>query len=57
MGLSEDTFREVDPDQPIDLFVTNVPHGPPLAVPRVIRIYNAPIGPPLSRSRKSIQYM
>jgi hypothetical protein len=45
MGLSEDTFREVDPDEQIDLFVTrtNVPHGPPLAVPR---IYNAPIRPP-----------
>jgi len=53
--LSEDTFRAVDPDQPIDLFVTNVPHGPPLAAPRIINIYNAPIVPPLSRSAKTFQ--
>ncbi|KAI9443855.1 hypothetical protein H4582DRAFT_2125876 [Lactarius indigo] len=31
--LAEDTFRAVDPDQPIELFVTDVPHGPPLAEP------------------------
>lgn len=53
--LSEDTFRAVDPDQPIDLFVTNVPHGPPLAAPRIINIYNAPIVPPASRSAKTFQ--
>jgi len=53
--LSEDTFRAVDPDHPIDLFVTNVPHGPPLAAPRIINIYNAPIVPPASRSAKTFQ--
>jgi len=53
--LSEDTFRAVDPDEPIDLFVTNVPHGPPLAAPRIINIYNAPIVPPVSRSAKTFQ--
>ena len=53
--LSEDTFRAVDPDQPIDLFVTNVSHGPPLAAPRIINIYNAPIVPPVSRSAKTFQ--
>jgi len=53
--LSEDTFRAVDPDQPIDLFVTNVPYGPPLAAPRIINIYNAPIVPPVSRSAKTFQ--
>ncbi|KAH9970314.1 hypothetical protein BGW80DRAFT_582691 [Lactifluus volemus] len=57
MGLSEDTFLEVNPDQPIELFVTNLPQGPSLAVLWVIRIYNAPIGMPPSRSRKSIQYI
>ena len=51
--LSEDTFRTVNPDHPIDLFVTNVPHGPPLAEPRTIRIYNAPISLPGSRSSKT----
>jgi hypothetical protein len=55
--LSEDTFRAVDPDQPIDLFVTNVPYGPPLAAPRIINIYNAPIVPPASRSAKTFQEM
>ena len=53
--LSEDTFRAVDPDQPIDLFVSNVPYGPPLAAPRIINIYNAPIVPPVSRSAKTFQ--
>jgi hypothetical protein len=53
--LCEDTFRAVDPDHPIDLFVTNVPHGPPLAAPRIINIYNAPIVPPVSRSAKTFQ--
>jgi hypothetical protein len=53
--LSEDTFRAVDPDQPIDLFVSNVPHGPPLAATRIITIYNAPIMPPVSRSAKTFQ--
>jgi hypothetical protein len=53
--LSEDTFRAVDPDQPIELFVTNVPHGPPLAEPRVIRVYNAPVLLPVSRSAKTFQ--
>jgi hypothetical protein len=53
--LSEDTFRTVDPDHPIDLFVSNVPHGPPLAAPRIINIYNAPIVPPVSRSAKTFQ--
>jgi hypothetical protein len=53
--LCEDTFRAVDPDQPIDLFVTNVHHGPPLAAPRIINIYNAPIVPPASRSAKTFQ--
>ena len=53
--LSEDTFRAVDPDQPIDLFVSNVPHGPPLAARRIIKIYNAPIVPPVSRSAKTFQ--
>lgn len=53
--LGEDTFRVVDPDQPIDLFVTNVPYGPPLAAPRIINIYNAPIVPPVSRSAKTFQ--
>ena len=52
---SEDTFRAVDPDHPIDLFVTNVPHGPPLAEPRVIRIYNAPTSLPVSRSSRAFQ--
>ena len=55
--LSEDTFRAVDPDQPIDLFVTNVPHGPPFAARRIINIYNAPIVPPASRSAKTFQEM
>lgn len=55
--LCEDTFRAVDPDQPIDLFVTNAPHGPPLAAPRIINIYNAPIVPPASRSAKTFQEM
>jgi hypothetical protein len=55
--LCEDTFRAVDPDQPIDLFVSNVPHGPPLAAPRIINIYNAPIVPPVSRSAKTFQEM
>jgi hypothetical protein len=55
--LCEDTFRAVDPDEPIDLFVTNVPHGPPLAAPRIINIYNAPIVPPVSRSAKTFQEM
>ncbi len=53
--LSEDTFRTVDPNHPIDLFVSNVPHGPPLASPRIINIYNAPIVPPVSRSAKTFQ--
>ena len=53
--LCEDTFRAVDPDHPVDLFVTNVPHGPPLAAPRIINIYNAPIVPPVSRSAKTFQ--
>jgi hypothetical protein len=53
--LCEDTFRAVDPDQPVDLFVTNVPHGPPLAAPRIINIYNAPIVPPVSRSANTFQ--
>jgi hypothetical protein len=55
--LCEDTFRAVDPDQPIDLFVSNVPHGPPLAAKRIIKIYNAPIVPPVSRSAKTFQEM
>jgi hypothetical protein len=55
--LCEDTFRAVDPDQPIDLFVSNLPHGPPLAAPRIINIYNAPIVPPVSRSAKTFQEM
>jgi hypothetical protein len=50
--LSEDTFRVVDPDHPLELFVTNVPHGPPLAAPRIINVYNVPIMPPVSRSSK-----
>jgi hypothetical protein len=51
--LSEDTFRAVDPDHPMDLFVTNVPHGPPLAAPRIMNVYNLPIMPPTSRSVKA----
>lgn len=51
--LSEDTFRAVDPDHPLELFATNIPHGPPLAAPRIINIYNAPILPPVSRSAKT----
>jgi hypothetical protein len=53
--LSEDTFRAVDPDHPIELFVTNVPHGPPLAEPRVIHVYDAPVLLPVSRSAKTFQ--
>ncbi|SRR6266702_1068754 len=53
--LSEDTFRAVDPDQPIELFVTSVPHGAPLAEPRVIRVYDAPVSLPVSRSAKTFQ--
>lgn len=48
---SEDTFRVVDPDHPMDLFVTNVPHGPPLAEPRDTQVYNAPVMLPVSRSK------
>lgn len=48
---SEDTFRVVDPDHPMDFYVKNVPHGPPLAEPRVMRVYNAPIRLPVSRSK------
>jgi hypothetical protein len=53
--LSEDTFRAVDPDHPMELFVTNVSHGPPLAAPRIINVYNVPILPPVSRSVKAFQ--
>ncbi|KAH9961841.1 hypothetical protein BJV74DRAFT_871655 [Russula compacta] len=53
--LDEDTFRAVDPDHPVDLFVTNVPHGPPLAVPRTIHVHNVPISLPVSRSIKTFQ--
>jgi hypothetical protein len=53
--LSEDTFRSVDPDHPIGLFVTGVPHGPPLAEPRVISIYDAPVLLPVSRSAMALQ--
>ena len=53
--LSEDTFRAVDPEQPIELFVTNVPHGPPLAEPRVIHVYDAPVLMPINRSAKTFQ--
>jgi hypothetical protein len=55
--LSEDTFRAVDPDQPIELFVTSVPYGPPLAEPRVVPIYNVPVLPPVSRSVRALQDM
>lgn len=55
IGLCENSFRAVDPDHPVQLFVTNVPHGPPLAAPRTIRVYNVPILPPVSRSAKSFQ--
>ena len=54
--LSEDTFRTVDPDRPIELFVTSVPHGPPLAEPRVIHVYDAPVLLPVSRSAKTFQW-
>ncbi|KAI9510155.1 hypothetical protein F5148DRAFT_1182054 [Russula earlei] len=47
----ENTFRKVDPDHPMELFETNVPHGPPLAEPRVIHIYNVPISLPVCRSK------
>jgi hypothetical protein len=53
--LSEDTFRGVDPDNPIDLFVTSVSHGPPVAEPRIFHVYNAPIPLPVSRSTKTFQ--
>ncbi|KAI9436416.1 hypothetical protein BJY52DRAFT_1328970 [Lactarius psammicola] len=54
--LCEDTFRGVDPDQPIELFVTSVPHGPPLAEPRVIHLtYDAPVSLPVSHSAKTFQ--
>ncbi|KAI9436595.1 hypothetical protein H4582DRAFT_2078211 [Lactarius indigo] len=52
---SEDSFRAVDPNQPIELFVSSVPHGPPLAEPRVIRVYNVPVSLPFSRSAKTFQ--
>jgi len=55
LTLSEDTFRAVDPDHPMELFVTNVPHGPPLAEPRVICVYNAPTSLPVTRSIKTFQ--
>ena len=55
IGLSEDTFRTVDPDHPMELFATNIPHGPPLAEPRVTHIYDAPIALPISRSVKTYQ--
>ncbi|KAH9964998.1 hypothetical protein BC827DRAFT_905633 [Russula dissimulans] len=45
IDLSEDTFRNVDPDHPTELFETSVPHGPPLAEPRPNKIYNVPIFP------------
>ena len=51
--LSEDTFRAVDPDQPIELFVTGVPYGPPLAEPRVIHVYDAPVLLPVERSARA----
>jgi hypothetical protein len=41
--LSEDTFRVVDRNHPIELFVTSVPHGPPFAEPRVIHVYDASV--------------
>jgi hypothetical protein len=50
MGLDEDTFRVVDPDHPMELFTTNVPHGPPLAEPRILRVYNVPTPLPVHRS-------
>ena len=53
--LTEDTFRAVDPDQPIELFVTGVPYGPPLAEPRVIRVYDAPVLLPVERSDRAFQ--
>ena len=53
--LSEDTFRAVDPDQPIELFVTGVPYGPPLAEPRVIRVYDAPVLLPVNRSARAFR--
>ncbi|KAF8265565.1 hypothetical protein EI94DRAFT_1804220 [Lactarius quietus] len=53
--LSENTFRAVDPDQPIELFVTSVPHGPPLAEPRVMHVYDAPVSLPVNRSSKTFQ--
>ncbi|KAF8259402.1 hypothetical protein EI94DRAFT_1751690 [Lactarius quietus] len=46
--LSENTFRAVDPDQPIELFVTSVPHGPPLAEPRVMHVYDTPVSLPVN---------
>ena len=55
ISLSEDTFCAVDPDRPIELFVMNVPHGPPPAGPREIHIYDAPVSLPVSRSTRTFQ--
>ena len=55
IGLSEDTFRTVDPDHPMDLFMTNTPHGPPLAEPRVTYINDAPIPQPIRRCINTYQ--
>jgi hypothetical protein len=49
--LNEDTFRNVDPDHPMELFETSVPHGPPLAEPREIHIYDVPISMAVCRSK------
>ncbi|KAI0262391.1 hypothetical protein BC834DRAFT_891045 [Gloeopeniophorella convolvens] len=56
IALSEDTFRSVDPENPLMLLARNVPHGPPVAEARILQLYNAPIVPPISRSAKSPGY-
>jgi len=48
-------YEKLTSDHPIDLFVTSVPHGPPVAAPRVMRVYNAPDCLPVTRSANAYQ--
>ena len=55
ISLSEDTFRAVDPDWPIELFVTSVPHGPLLTEPLEIDVYYTRASLPVSCSARTFQ--
>ena len=55
ISLSEDTFRTVDPDWLIELFMTSVPHGPLPTEPLEIDVYNTRASLPVSRSARTFQ--